>query len=188
MTLRFVDLQAQYRTIKADIDARIQAVIEHGSYILGPEVAQLEAELARFAGVDHAVGVANGTDALQIALMIEGVGPGDAVFLPAFTFTATAEVIALLGATPVFVDVDPRFFNIDPDDLDNKIGVISRQGRLRPRCAISVDLFGQPADYRRLGPIIERHGLRLIADAAQSFGAALDGRRVGSFAPITTTS
>jgi dTDP-4-amino-4,6-dideoxygalactose transaminase len=188
MSLPFVDLKAQYRLLKSDIDGRIQRVLDSGSFILGPEVAELEGELARWAGVKHAIGVANGTDALQIALMVEGIGPGDAVFLPSFTYAATAEAAVLVGATPVFVDVDAGTFNVDPDDLDARIAAVAKAGKLRPKALIAVDLFGQAADYKRLAPLMERHGLRLVADAAQSFGGKLDGKAVGALAPITTTS
>ncbi|MDP6352257.1 MAG: DegT/DnrJ/EryC1/StrS aminotransferase family protein [Alphaproteobacteria bacterium] len=183
--LSFADLGAQYRRLKPAIDARIQAVLDHGRFILGPEVAELEDALAVYAGCAHAVGVASGTDALQIALMGEGIGPGDAVFLPAFTFTATAEVVALLGATPVFVDVDPRSFTIDCGDLARRLAALKD---LRARAVIAVDLFGLPADYAALRDLAGRHGLFLLADAAQSFGATLNGARVGTLAPVTALS
>jgi len=184
----FVDLKAQYRLLKGEIDARIHKVLETGAFILGPEVAEFEAALAALGGARHAVGVGNGTDALQIALMVEDVGPGDAVFLPAFTYAATAEAVVLAGASPVFVEVDAASFNIDAADLERRVAAVQRAGKLRPRAVIAVDLFGQAADYAALTPIAERHGLALIADAAQSFGGALGGRKVGSLAPVTTTS
>lgn len=186
--LPFVDLAAQQARIKPELDRRIAMVLAHGRYILGPEVAELESRLAEFAGCAHAVTVASGTDALQIALMSEGIGPGDAVFLPAFTFTATAEVPVVLGASPVFVDVDPRTFNIDADDLQRRLDQVRRAGALRPRAVIAVDLFGLPADYAALGDIAARHELFLIADAAQSFGAERGGARVGTLAPVTAVS
>lgn len=184
----FIDLQSQYRRLKPSIERRIQRVLDHGQYILGPEVMELERALAAFSGARDVVTVASGTDALRLPLMAESIGPGDAVFLPAFTFTATAEVPVALGASPVFVDVDPTTFNIDPASLEFQIARIRREGRLRPRAVIAVDLFGLPADYDRLGEICHREGLFLLADAAQSFGASLGGRRVGSLAPVTATS
>lgn len=186
--LPFIDLKAQYARLKPEIDARIAAVLDHGRYIMGPEVAELEAALAGFAGAGHAVGVGSGTDALLIALMAEGIGRGDAVFVPTFTFPATAEVIGLLGAVPVFVDVEPDTCNIEPASLDAAVEAIAKAGRLRPRAAIAVDLYGLPANYAAIAPIAERHGLFLLADAAQSFGGAAGGTRVGSLAPATALS
>lgn len=183
----FIDLKSQYARLKPRIDARIQQVLDHGQYILGPEVAELEGQLAEFAGARHVITCANGTDALSLALMAEGVTQGDAVFTPAFTFVATAEVVPPLGATPFFVDVLPGSFNMDPDSLQAGIAEAKRMG-LRPRVAIPVDLFGQPADYRAIHEICNQHDLLLIADAAQSFGASLDNRRVGTLGDSTTTS
>jgi UDP-2-acetamido-2-deoxy-ribo-hexuluronate aminotransferase len=160
-------------------------VLAHCQFILGPEVAELEAELAAFCGAAHCVAVSSGTDAMQIALMAEGIGRGDAVFLPAFTYTATAEVPLVLGATPVFVDVDPRTFQIDPAHLP-AASPRARGGKLRPRALIGVDLFGQPADWPALRDIAAR-GLVLLDDCAQSFGATLHGRRSGE-ADATATS
>lgn len=187
-SIPFIDLKAQYRKLRTDIDARIDAVLEHGHFILGPEVAELEAAFAHFTGARHVITCANGTDALQMVLMAHGVGRGDAVFMPSFTFTATAEVALLLGATPVFVDVDAHDFNIDASALDAAIDRVKNDGRLRPRAVIAVDLFGLPADYTALNRIADRHGLLMLADAAQSFGAMRDNRRVGCLAPATTTS
>lgn len=184
----FVDLKAQYARLKPRIDARIHAVLDHGRYILGPEVAELEAELCRFSGARHAVGVASGTDALLVALMAEGVGPGDAVLLPAFTFPATAEVVCCVGAEPVFVEVEAETFNIDAADLERRIAALQSEGRLRPRAVIAVDLYGLPADYAAVHAVANRHGLFVIADAAQSFGARRDGRGVGTLAPVTAVS
>ncbi|HJP21762.1 MAG TPA: DegT/DnrJ/EryC1/StrS family aminotransferase [Alphaproteobacteria bacterium] len=183
-----VDLKAQYRRIKKDVHARIDAVLEHGRFILGPEVQELENELASFAGCAEALGVSSGTDALLLALMAESIGPGDAVFLPAFTFTASAEVILMVGATPVFVDVDEGTFNIATDDLEKKIGETKSATELTPRAIIAVDLFGLPADYRALAEVAQREGLYVLADAAQSFGGSLDGTKVGMLAPVTATS
>ena len=158
-----VDLKAQYRRIKKDVHARIDAVLEHGRFILGPEVQELENELASFAGCAEALGVSSGTDALLLALMAESIGPGDAVFLPAFTFTASAEVILMVGATPVFVDVDEGTFNIATDDLEKKIGETKSATELTPRAIIAVDLFGLPADYRALAEVAQREGLYVLA-------------------------
>lgn len=187
-SVAFVDLKAQYTRLKPKIDARVRAVLDHGQFILGPEVRELEEKLAEYAGCADAVCVSSGTDALLVALMAEGVGPGDAVFLPAFTFPATAEVVLLVGATPVFVDVDERTFNIDPDDLKSKIITIETSTKLKPRAVIPVDLFGLPADYASVTTVANRHGLFLLADAAQSFGASSGGERVGTLAPVTAVS
>lgn len=184
----FVDLKAQYARLKPSIQTRIQSVLDHGRYVLGPEVAELEAALCRFTGSAHAVGVSSGTDALLLALMADGVGRGDAVFLPAFTFPATAEVVVAVGAEPVFVDVDAETFNIDLGDLEQRIAAVDGEGRLRPRSVIAVDLYGLPADYPALTALTERLGLLLIADAAQSFGASLGDRRVGGLAAMTAVS
>ncbi len=186
--IQFCDLQAQYRRIQEAVDARMRKVLVHGQYIMGPEVAELERELARFSGARHAISVSSGTDALLIALMAKSIGSGDAVFVPAFTFTATAEVVLMAGATPVFVDVQEKTFNIDPQDLLEKIRQVKTAGRLRPRAVIAVDLFGLPADYPRLSRIAAEHELLLLADAAQSFGAVSEDKRVGLLAEITATS
>lgn len=186
--IAFVDLKAQYARLKPAIDARISAVLEHGQFIMGPEVAELEAALAARGDCAHAVGVASGTDALLIALMAEDIGPGDAVFVPAFTFPATAEVVAAVGASPVFVEVEEASSNLDPLDLAERIDRVRAEGRLRPRAIIAVDLYGRPADYARLGALAREHDLFLLADAAQSFGARQGGRAVGSLAPVTATS
>ena len=182
----FVDLKTQYARLKSEIEARMATVLEHGQFIMGPEVAELEAALAARAGVRHGISCASGTDALLIALMASGVGAGDAVFLPAFTFTATAEVVLTAGAKQVFVDVDPDSFNMDAEDLEKQIERVGDQ--LRPRVAIVVDLFGAPAPYDAIDTVAQRFGLTVIADAAQSFGATLRERPVGSLAPVTATS
>jgi dTDP-4-amino-4,6-dideoxygalactose transaminase len=184
----FVDLKAQYRRLKPSIDARIHKVLEHGRFILGPEVLEFEQALSRFAGAREAVSVASGTEALRLPLMAAEIGTGDAVFLPDFTFTATAEVVVTAGATPVFVDVAMDTYNIDPNALEQAIADVRAEGTLRPRAVIAVDLFGLAADYSRLNATCAREGLLLIADAAQSFGGALDGVRVGRLAPVTATS
>ena len=184
----FLDLKAQQARIATDLRRRLDAVLAHCQFILGPEVAELEAALAAFCGARHCVTVSSGTDALQIALMAEGIGRGDAVFLPAFTYTATAEVPLLLGATPVFVDVDPRTFQIDPAHLADRIAAVRATGRLRPRALIGVDLFGQPADWPAVSAIAAAEGLFTLDDLAQSFGASLLGRMLGVQADATATS
>ncbi|MBV9656353.1 MAG: aminotransferase class I/II-fold pyridoxal phosphate-dependent enzyme, partial [Acetobacteraceae bacterium] len=175
----FLDLKAQQRRIAADLRRRVEAVFAHCQFVLGPEVAELEAALAAFCGAGHCVSVSSGTDALQIALMAEGVRRGDAVFLPAFTYTATAEVPLVLGATPVFVDVDPRTFQIDLAHLERRIADTRRTGKYRPRAVIGVDLFGQPADWPAIAAVAAREGLFTLDDCAQSFGASLHGERLG---------
>ncbi|HJS85012.1 MAG TPA: DegT/DnrJ/EryC1/StrS aminotransferase family protein [Acetobacteraceae bacterium] len=184
----FLDLKAQQARIAPELRRRIDAVLAHCQFILGPEVAELETKLAAFCGARHCVGVSSGTDAIQIALMAEGIGPGDAVFLPAFTYTATAEVPLVLGATPVFVDVDPSTFQIDPAHLEQRIEAVRRAGRLRPRALIGVDLFGQPADWPALNKVAAREGLFTLDDLAQSFGCTLHGRPLGTAAQATATS
>ena len=183
----FIDLAAQQRIIRQRIDAAIARVLDHGQYIMGPEVTELEQRLATFTGAKHAISVASGTDALLIAMMAWGVKPGDAVLCPAFTYTATPETIALLGATPVFVDVDERTFNIDPAGLEAGVVAAGRAG-LRPVGLIAVDLFGLPADYPALHDFAGHRDHWVLADAAQSFGASQGGERVGRFGDITATS
>ena len=186
--IAFIDLQAQRRRLGAPLEAAIQAAVAGGQWILGPQVAQLERELAAWAGVKHAVACANGTDALLLLLRAWGIGPGDAVFVPAFTFAASGEVVALAGATPVFVDVLPDTFIMDPASLEAAIALVKRGGSLRPRAVMPVDLFGQPADYRALAPIATREGLKLLCDTAQGFGALLDGKRAGAIGDAAATS
>jgi dTDP-4-amino-4,6-dideoxygalactose transaminase len=180
-----VDLQAQRRRLGGGIERAVARVLEHGQFIMGPEVAELERRLAAFSGVAHAVTCASGTDALLLALLAWEVGRGDAVYLPSFTFSATAEAAALAGAVPVFVDVRPDTFNLDPDSLRAAVEATSD---LRPRAVIAVDLFGQPADYRKIEKVAMDHGLRVLADAAQSFGGSLDGRQVGGLGEVSATS
>lgn len=187
MSIPFIDLRAQRRRLGKRIDDAILRVVNHGAYIMGPEVQALETKLAEFCGAKHCIGCANGTDALALVLMAWGIKPGDAVYVPAFTFVSTAEVVAWLGATPVFVDVLEDTFNMDPGSLEAAIDAAVGMN-LTPKAVIPVDLFGQPADYRRLLPIAERHGLKVLADAAQAFGATLDGQRTGTFGDATATS
>jgi UDP-2-acetamido-2-deoxy-ribo-hexuluronate aminotransferase len=184
----FLDLKAQQARIAVDLRRRIDAVLEHCQFVMGPEVAELEAALAKFCGAKHCVGVSSGTDALQIALMAENIGRGDAVFLPAFTYTATAEVPLVLGATPVFVDVDPRTFQIDPAHLQQRIADVRAARVLTPRALIGVDLFGQPADWPALSAIAAREKLFTLDDLAQSFGGSLHGKMLGTQADATATS
>jgi dTDP-4-amino-4,6-dideoxygalactose transaminase len=177
--IQLFDMKAQQALIRAELDRRIAAVLDSGAFINGPEVRELEQKLAEFAGCAHAVGVSSGTDALQIAMMAEGIGRGDAVFLPAFTYTATAEVPLVLGATPVFVDVDPVTFNLDIADLERRLALVKQQGRLKPRAVIGVDLFGLAADWPAIEAICERERMFALDDAAQAFGGGLHGRRLG---------
>jgi dTDP-4-amino-4,6-dideoxygalactose transaminase len=191
MTINFIDLKAQQQAIYPQLTERIQAVLAHGQYILGPEVKELETKLAAYAGVKHALSCSSGTDALLMPLMAYGVTRGDAVFTTPFTFVATAEVIQLLGATPVFVDIDPQTFNIDPAALAAAItdlGKNPKTAHLRPKGIIPVDLFGQPADYDRINEIAKQHGLFVLEDAAQSFGATYQGRRACALADVAATS
>jgi dTDP-4-amino-4,6-dideoxygalactose transaminase len=183
----FIDLQAQRRRLGTALDEAIARVLEHGRYIMGPEIGELEARLAAFCGARHAISCANGTDALALGLMVKGVRPGDAVLVPSFTFVATAEVVAWLGARPLFVDVLPGSFNLDPASLEDGIASARALG-LRPVGAIAVDLFGQAADYDALLPVCAAHGLWLMDDAAQAFGATYRGRRIGEICEITATS
>lgn len=189
MGIPFIDLKAQYREVETAVRKGIDGVLEHGAYIMGPEVREIEGRLSSFSAVRHAVGCASGTDALIMALMALEVGPGDAVFTTPFTFMATAESIALLGATPVFVDIDPVTFNIDSDDLKSKIADIKDNHKdLKPKGVIAVDLFGQPADYDAIEPLAHNNGLFLIVDAAQSFGATYKGKPVCSLGDMACTS
>lgn len=177
--IQLFDVMAQQKLIRPELDRRIAAVLDSGRFIMGPEVAELEAGLAAFAGAEHCVGVSSGTDALQIAMMAEGIGRGDAVFLPAFTYTATAEVPLVLGATPVFVDVDKYSYNMDIADLERRIAEVKRRGWLRPRAVVGVDLFGLPADWPAIEAICAREEMFALDDAAQAFGATLNGKKLG---------
>lgn len=188
MSIQFIDLNTQRARLKEDMDRRIQAVMEHGQFIMGPEIEQLEEALGTFAGCKHVITVSSGTDALLAILMAQGIGPGDAVFLPALTFPATTEVVVLLGATAVFVDVQAETCNIDPASLEAKIEQIKEAADTRPKAIIAVDLYGLPADYPAIEEIARREDLFLIADAAQSFGGALNNRRVGTLAHTTAAS
>lgn len=187
--MQFIDLKTQYEFLKVDIDQRIEAVLEKQAFIQGPDVHELELKLAEFCGAKRVVSCANGTDALQLAMMALNIGVGDAVFVPSFTYTATAEVILLLGASPIFVDSDPLTFNLDYDSVEAAIQRVRAEGRLRLAAVLTVDLFGQPVDYDRVRKIADSHGMAFISDAAQGFGASFNGRRVGGgIADVTTTS
>ena len=191
--MQFIDLKAQYEHLKPKIDARIKTVLSHGKYIMGPEVQELEAELAKYVGVKHAITCANGTDALTLAMTVLDIKEGDAVFCPTFTFFATAETVAFQKATPVFVDSDPDTFNICPNHLEQQIKKVIETDELRPKAIVAVDLFGLPADYPALEALAKKYNLQLIEDAAQGFGGAItdvDGKlqRAGSFGDIATTS
>lgn len=171
----FIDLEKQQRQIRTSIEAGIKRVLDHGHYIMGPEVAELEEKLCQFCGASHCITCASGSDALLMALMAWEVGPQDAVFVPAFTFFATAEMAALLGATPVFVDIDANTFNMNPACLREAIERILKEGRIKPKAVIPVDLFGQPADYHAILPICHEYRLQCLEDAAQAFGGSHDG-------------
>ena len=188
MTIPFIDLQTQYKEHQADIQAAVLRVLDHGRYVMGPEIESLESQLQEFTGTSHCISCGSGTDALMLALMSQNVGPGDAVLTSPYTFFATAEVISLLGATPVFVDVDAETFNIDPAALEQVIQATKSGGKLTPRGIIPVDLFGYPADYDAIHPIAEVHDLFVLQDAAQSFGATYKGVRTCANAPLATTS
>jgi UDP-2-acetamido-2-deoxy-ribo-hexuluronate aminotransferase len=177
----FVDLKEQYRRLQVEIDAGIARVLDHGKFILGPEVSELEEKLASYVGVRYCVGVANGTDALQIAQMALGIGPGDEVITPGFSYIATAETIAILGARPVYVDIDPRTYNIDPANLESAISA-------RTKAIIPVSLYGQCPDFDKINEVAEEYGVPVIEDAAQSFGATYKGRRSCSLSKIACTS
>ena len=180
-TMEFIDLKSQYQRLKADIDAGIQRVLDHGQYILGPEVAELEDKLCAYTGAKHCIAVANGTDALQIAQMALGIGPGDEVITPGFTYIATAETVALLRAKPVYVDIDPRTYNLDPALLEAAITP-------RTKAIIPVSLYGQCADFDAINAIAAKHGIPVIEDAAQSFGATYKGRKSCNLSAIACTS
>jgi UDP-2-acetamido-2-deoxy-ribo-hexuluronate aminotransferase len=179
--MEFCDLKSQYQRLKAGIGAGIQRVLDHGQYILGPEVAELEEKLAVFTGAKYCISVANGTDALQIAQMALGIGPGDEVITPGFTYIATAETVALLGAKPVYVDIDPRTYNLDPKLLEAAITP-------RTKAIIPVSLYGQCADFDAINAIADKHGIAVIEDAAQSFGATYKGRKSCNLSTIACAS
>jgi dTDP-4-amino-4,6-dideoxygalactose transaminase len=185
--IAFIDLKAQRDRIRDRVDAALARVIDSCGFIMGEEVGEFESQLAEFVGAKYALGCGNGTDALQLVLMAEGIGKGDAVFVPAFTFVATAEIAPLVGATPVFVDVLPDTFNMDPASLEAAITMVKRDG-LIPKMVIPVDLFGQPADYPAINAIAERNEMVVVADSAQGIGGSLGGVMAGAMATWTTAS
>jgi dTDP-4-amino-4,6-dideoxygalactose transaminase len=184
----FRDLQKQYQVLKPDIDRAVLDVMQSGAFIMGQPVRDLESQLAEYVGVQHCITCANGTDALTLALKAWGIGPGDAVFVPDFTFFASAEVVALERATPIFVDVDADTFNISPTDLERAIETVIKEGKLIPKVIIAVDLFGLPADYPAIRRIADKYHLYILEDGAQGFGGSINGRRACSFGDIGTTS
>jgi dTDP-4-amino-4,6-dideoxygalactose transaminase len=187
MSIAFIDLQAQRRRIADRIDAAVARVIADGRYVMGPDVQALEKAMSAFSGASHTLSCANGTDALALPLMAWGVGAGDAVFCPSFTFAATAEVVPWVNATPVFVDVLPDSYNMDPAHLEVAIAAAKAKG-LKPAVVIAVDLFGQPADYPAIAAIARAHGMKLIADSAQGWGCTLEGKHPIAWADAVTTS
>ena len=198
--MKFIDLSAQQKRIRHKIETNILKVLDHGQYVMGPEVREIEEKLGEFVGAKHAISCASGTDALLMSLMAYNIGPGDAVFTTPFTFIATAEVISLLGATPIFVDIDPNTFNIDPEQMEKAIKAVKfgsanfplpkteNSLSLTPKGVIAVDLFGLPADYDNINTIADQNGLFVIEDAAQSFGAEYKGKKACSLADIACTS
>ncbi|NTU73390.1 DegT/DnrJ/EryC1/StrS family aminotransferase [Candidatus Roizmanbacteria bacterium] len=186
--MQFIDLAKQQALIKDKLDVRIQAVLSHGKYIMGPEVTELEDKLKAFVGTKHCLSCSSGTDALLIPLMAWGVGPGDAVLTTPFTFVATAEVVQLVGATPVFVDIDSETFNIDPQKLEEAIKKVISEGKLTPKAIIPVDLFGLPADYHKIEAIAKKYNLLVLEDAAQGFGGAIGNSKACSFGHAGATS
>lgn len=186
--MQFIDLKAQYQALKAEINENIQAVLDDSRYIGGPQVKQLEEELAAFVGRKHCISCANGTDALQIAFMVYGIGAGDAVFCPDITFIASTEPSKMLGAASVFCDIRPDTYNLCPESLERQIKAVLEEGKLTPKAVIAVDILGNPCDYDAIIPICEKYGLILIEDAAQSFGASYKGKKCCAFGQIATTS
>ena len=186
--MEFRDLKKQYEVLRPQMDAAIADVLAQAHYISGPQVGELEWQLAEYVGVKHCITCANGTDALSLALMAWCIGPSDAVLVPDFTFFASGEVVSFAGATPLFVDVDTRTFNLDPLKLEEKICEVKAAGKYNLKAVVAVDLFGLPADYDRIRPICEKHGLLLLEDGAQGFGGTLHGKRACSFGDISTTS
>ena len=186
--MEFRDLKEQYRRLKKEIDTSIQAVIDSSAFILGEPVTELEKTLAMYVERKHCVSCGNGTDALQLALMIWGIGPGDAVFTTDFTYFASAGTTSILGATPILVDIDLHSFNMNPADLEKQIQRVLREGKLTPKVIIPVDLFGQPANYDAILPIASKYGLKVLEDGAQGFGGNIRGKRACSFGDLSTTS
>ena len=186
--MQFIDLKAQYQALKNEINENIQAVLDDGRYIGGPQVKKLEEKLAAYVGRKHCISCANGTDALQIAYMVYGIGEGDAVFCPDITFISSTEPSKMLGATSVFCDIQPDTYNLCPESLERQIKAVLAEGKLTPKAVIAVDILGNPCDYDAIIPICEKYGLILIEDAAQSFGATYKGKKCCAFGEIATTS
>ena len=186
--MQFRDLKHQYQVLKTDIDQAVLDVMQSGAFIMGQPVKELEAQLAEYVGVKHCLTCANGTDALTLALKAWGIGPGDAVFVPDFTFFSSAEVVSLEGATPIFVDVDEETFNISPESLDEAIRQTLADGKLSPRVIVAVDLFGLPANYPQIRKIADKYDLLILEDGAQGFGGEIMGRKACCFGDISTTS
>ena len=186
--MQFRDLKKQYEVLKNKIDSAVGQVMLDSNFISGKQVSELETALAEYVGVKHCITCANGTDALSLALEAWNIGPGDAVFVPDFTFFASGETVAFEGATPVFVDIDENTFNMSPDSLESAIKAVKAEGKLNPRAVVTVDLFGQPADYDRIIPIVRENDLLLLEDGAQGFGGDIRGKRACSFGDIATTS
>lgn len=186
--MEFIDLKAQYAFLKEEIDDSIHRVLASTHFILGEEEQEFEDELAKYVGVKHVVGCSDGTAALQLIYMAYGIGPGDAVFCPDMTFVASVEPACLLGATPIFCDIDEATYNIDADSLERQINAVIREGKLNPKAVVAVDFIGNPADYERLSRITDQYGLLLIEDAAQGIGASIDGVKCGAFGDIAATS
>lgn len=186
--MQFRDLKKQYQVLQTEIDAAMQQVAASSAFIMGPQVKALETELAEYVGVRHCLTCANGTDALTLALKAWGIGAGDAVFVPDFTFFSSAEVVSLEGAIPVFVDVHEETFNLDAEDLERKVAETIAKGELKPRVVVAVDLFGLPADYVGIRRVADKYGLWILEDGAQGFGGTLSGKRACSFGDISTTS
>jgi len=188
VTIPFIDLKKQYQLHKVALDAAIEKVLEHGQYIMGPQVTDLESQLAEHVGVKHVLACSSGTDALLLPLMTKELGPNDAIFTSPFTFFASAEAISLVGATPVFVDIDPNTYNMDPAHLKTAIEAVIAEGKLTPRGVIPVDLFGIAADYKSINKIADEYELFVLEDAAQSYAAEYHGKRAGSLAETAATS
>lgn len=186
--MEFRDLKTQYSRLKQEIDAGISEVLTSARFIGGSKITELEQRLAEYVGVRHCVTCGNGTDAITLALMTWGVGEGDAIFVPDFTFFSSGECPAFEGATPVFVDVDPHTYNLDPNKLETAVRKVRDEGKYQAKAVIAVDLFGLPADYRSIRPVCDKYGLLLLEDGAQGFGGSLDGRKACSFGDISTTS
>ena len=186
--MEFLDLNTQQKRIRKPLEKRINKILDHGAYIMGPEVFELEEKLADYCGVKHVISCSSGTDALLIPLMAWGIKPGDAVFTTPFTYHATAEVVSILGATPILVDVYESTFNIDCEKLEIEIKRIIQEGKLNPKAIIPVDLFGLPARYRLINEIAKRYNLKVLEDAAQSFGGSIGEKKVGSFGDVAATS